>query len=487
MLPSLLSAASSTSPDRPALAHEGTTLTYAELARAVGRLASALEVAPGERVAVVAPNVPALVVGLFATWDAGAVAVPLSARLRRFELARAFADAQPVAVVSVREHGGFQLSREIGELARETGSVRRRIVVDDVGEVEVQPQVHAAAPASPSPPDLAAILYTSGTTGEPKGALVPHLLADAMSQNLAEVMGEDAGAAHALVVPASHAFGLGCLLYGIVGGAKAVMVERTSSLEPLLQAVRRHDAQLLHGSPALFGRLLRSDADARLRGGFVAGSWCPPKLLQALDERGMRVLNLYGMTEIGAAASCRHQDPPERRYRTVGRPLPGYEVRAVDGEIQVRSGYLPTGYHGRPWSSEEVADGEWFRTGDLGEVDPQGFLQIAGRAKEVVHVGGFNVFPAEVESFLLTHPAIAQAAVIGVPHAVLGEALQAFVVTAPDAALEPREVISFARRGIAGYKVPYDVRMLEELPLLASGKPDRRALRGMARREEAVR
>jgi long-chain acyl-CoA synthetase len=486
MLASLLSAASSSSPDRRALAHEDKTLTYAEVGRAADRLAIALEVAPGERVAVVAPNVPALVVGLFATWQAGAVAVPLSARLRRFELGRAFADAEPAAVVSVRAHGGFQLARETYALAHGTGRVRRCLVVDDVGEVMEQSQLDAAEPPSPSPGELAAILYTSGTTGEPKGALVPHALAEAMAHNLAEVMGEHAGAPHALVVPASHAFGLGCLLYGIAAGAKAVMVERTSSMEPLLQAVRQHEAQLLHGSPALFGRLLRTDPDTRLRGGFVAGSWCPPELLQALDGRGLQVLNLYGMTEIGAATSCRHHDPPERRYQTVGRPLPGYEVRAVAGGIQVRSRYLPRGYHGRRWSSEELADGEWFRTGDLGEVDAEGFLHVAGRAKEVVHVGGFNVFPAEVESFLLTHPAIAQAAVIGVPHPVLGESLRAFVVTVSDAALEAPEVIGFARAGIAGYKVPYDVRVLGELPLLASGKPDRRALAKMAHREEVV-
>jgi acyl-CoA synthetase (AMP-forming)/AMP-acid ligase II len=291
------------------------------------------------------------------------------------------------------------------------------------------------------------------------------------------------------VVPASHSFGLGCLLGGIAAGATTVMVDATTSVDPLLRALRENRARVLHGTPPLFGRVLRSGADVELRTGFVAGSWCPPELLQELDERGTRILNLYGMTEIGAAVACRADDPPEIRYRTVGRPLPGYELR-VQGdapEIQVRSEYLPSGYHGRAWGPDELADGEWFRTGDLGELDDSGNIVIAGRAKEVIHVGGFNVWPAELESFLTTHPAIAQAAVIGVAHPVLGEAPQAFVVPADGATVEPREVIRFARGGVAGYKVPYTVQIVEELPVLASGKVDRRTLAAAQAESEAVR
>jgi acyl-CoA synthetase (AMP-forming)/AMP-acid ligase II len=298
-----------------------------------------------------------------------------------------------------------------------------------------------------------------------------------MGRNLHELLDEDAAAPYGLPVPASHAFGLGCLLAGLVAGATAILVEVTTSVRPLLERLLVHGARVLHGSPSLLGRVHGSGAELRVRSGFVAGSWCPPDLLRALDERGVRILNLYGMSEIGAAASCRRGDPPQTRFRTVGRPLPGYELRVSEGEIQVRSPYLPAGYRGRQWSSDELSEDGWFRTGDLGELDAAGNLVIAGRAKEVVHVGGFNVFPAEVESFLLTNPAIAQAAVLGAPHPKLGEALQAFVTIAPGSSLEPRDVIEFARGGVAGYKVPYAVRVIDELPLLPSGKPDRRALR----------
>lgn len=473
---SLLSDGSRERPDRPALLHDEVTLTYRELTAAVDRLAAAVPVQPGERVVVVAPNAPALVVAMFAAWRVGAVAVPLSARLRRFELERAVSDAQPAAAVSIVEHGGFPFAEELGAIAERSDTLGTCLVVDDAGALLDDRRWSQRDRAPAIEPEIAAILYTSGTTGEPKGALVSHALATAMAANLAEVLGGEVAGAYGLPVPASHAYGLGCLLGGLAAGGAAVLAEVTTSLDPLLGALQRHAATVLHGTPALFGRLLRTRPELTVRLGFTAGSWCPPDLLEALDRQGVQVLNLYGMTELGAACSCRREDAAPTRYHTVGRPLPGYELRLAGAEIQVRCPYLPPGYHGRAWGADERTGDGWFRTGDLGELDPAGNLTISGRAKEVVHVGGFNVFPAEVESFLLTHPAIAQAAVLGVPHRALGEALQAFVVPAPGAKLEPREVVGFARAGIAGYKVPYAVRVVDELPLLASGKPDRRAL-----------
>jgi len=494
----LLSDAARESPQRVALTHGENAFTFAQLSAAGERLSPALAVGPGEPVAVVAPNVPALAVALFAVWRAGAVAVPLSARLRRFELERAFADARPAAAVTVAAHAGFDLGAQVRALAAQTPSVRTCLLVDDLGGVLDALSAAAAEPAPALAHELAAIMYTSGTTGEPKGALVPHALAEATARNLAELLGDDADAPYGLIVPASHVFGLGCLLCGVVGGASAVLVDATASLEPLARALGEHRARVLHGTPALWAMALRAGAEWPIRTGFTAGSSCPPDVLRALEERGVALLNVYGMSEIGAASACRAEDPAQVRHTTVGRALAGYELRIAapagpqapgaqdageqvsedaPGEIQVRSGHLPRGYLGVPWGPEELTGDGWFRTGDLGTLDAAGNLTIAGRAKEVVHVGGFNVFPAEVESFLLTHPAIAQAAVIGVPHRALGEALEAFVVAAPGAAIEPRELIRYAREGIAGYKVPYAVTVLDELPLLSSGKPDRRALR----------
>ncbi len=503
----LLEAAVSQSPHRPALAYGEAELTYRQLHEAADRLAVRLGERAGERVAVIAANVPALVVALFGAWRAGATVVPLSARLRSFELRRVFADAQPSAAISLATHGGFSLRQELDALGERIGTLASGIVVDELGEAREELTWPARESAEPLDPEVAAIMYTSGTTGEPKGALMSHALGVAEGQQLAELLGEDGQEACVLVVPGSHAFGLSCLLCCLAAGGEAVLVDSTTSMQPLVQAVQRHGARVLHGSPALFARVLKTTTELPVKSGFTAGSSCPPKVLEELDQREARVLNMYGMTEIGAASSCRPDDLSEVRYHTVGRPLPDYEFRVVPpsaeagegdlmgtptggvgggarsgddeaalGAIEVRGPYVTAGYHGRPREQDEAFDGEWFRTGDLGGIDAAGNLTIAGRAKEVVQVGGFNVFPAEVESFLLTHPGIGQASVIGVPHAAMGETLHAFVVPSPEATLAGRDVVSFARAGIAGYKVPYGVSVLPELPLLASGKPDRREL-----------
>ncbi len=515
----LLEEAVSQSPQRPAVAYGDTELTYRELHEAVDRLAARLGERAGERVAVIAPNVPALVVALFGAWRAGATVVPLSARLRSFELRRVFADAQPSAAISLAAHGGFSLARELEALGEQIGTLSSGIVVDELGETREELRWPATESVEPLPGDVAAIMYTSGTTGEPKGALMSHALGVAEGRHLAELLGDHAQGACAVVAPASHAFGLACLLCCVAAGGEAVLIDSTTSLQPLMRAVHRHQVHVLHGSPALFARVLKTTDELAVKSGFTAGSSCPPTVLEELDRREARVLNMYGMTEIGAASSCHPEDPPEVRHHTVGRPLPGYEFRVVSpserrgtsgereapregdglgegddalGEIEVRGAHVTAGYHGRPQEQDEAFDGEWFRTGDLGGIDAAGNLTIAGRAKEVVQVGGFNVFPAEVESFLVTHPGIGQASVIGVPHVAMGETLHAFVVPSAkaglggrDAELMGRDVVSFARAGIAGYKVPYGVSVVPELPLLASGKPDRRELARSLRAHEA--
>jgi acyl-CoA synthetase (AMP-forming)/AMP-acid ligase II len=293
----------------------------------------------------------------------------------------------------------------------------------------------------------------------------------------------------ALIVPASHAFGLGCLLAALAAGSGCALVKAGFSLGPLRDAIQASGAAVLHGSPALFSRLLATEPDAiaPIRTGFVAGAHCPPVVLERLDESGARILNVFGMTEMGAACACSLEDPPEVRHETVGRPLPGFELRVAEregpdepGELQVRGPHVTPGYLGRPDETAAAFDGEWFRTGDLGTIDRAGNVRIVGRAKEVVHVAGFNVFPAEVEAFLLTHPAVLQAVVVGVPHERMGEVLAAYVIPRPGSELEPGELLRFARPRIAGYKLPYAITVVEELPLLASGKPDRVALAASA-------
>jgi acyl-CoA synthetase (AMP-forming)/AMP-acid ligase II len=237
---------------------------------------------------------------------------------------------------------------------------------------------------------------------------------------------------------------------------------------------------VLHGSPALFVSLVkaRPEAFGRIRSGLVAGALSPPELLERLDELGPRILDCYGLTETGAVTCCALDDPPALRVTTCGRAVPSYELRVTDGELEVRGPHLTPGYYRRPEETAKAFREDWFRTGDLAEIENAGYLRIVGRAKEIVHVGGFNVVPAEVEAVLLSHPDVRNAAVIGVPDERMGEALRAFVSVGDDAGVTPADLIAYARSRIAGYKVPYAIELLPELPLLPSGKPDRRKLAG---------
>jgi acyl-CoA synthetase (AMP-forming)/AMP-acid ligase II len=464
--------------DRPALSAGDRVLTYAELREISARMEE--EFAPagdlrGQRVALISPNAPELVAGMCATWRLGAVAVPLSARLRERELELMLADAEPMVVWSVAAHGGYSFADVLPGLL--PSSVR---VLHITG---VRPLVRAHVAPGMSEPDaldeeeIAAILYTSGTTGIPKGVLVKHIRELEGARFLAEALNLEADDRCGLIVPISHAFGLTLLHATVAAGAEAVLVDSSFSPAPLLRALEARDATVLHGSPTLFRTLLKARPDGLpgIRTGLVAGAPCPTDLLEALDERGTRILNCYGLSETGAVTCVQPDDPPAERHETVGRPSPAYEARVTDGELEVRGEHLTPGYYRRPEETAAAFHDGWFRTGDLAEID-DGYVRIVGRAKEIVHVGGFNVVPAEVEAALLAHPDVANAAVVGIPDERMGEALAAYVSPQPGAELSATDLIAFTRSRIAGYKVPYAIEILPELPLLPSGKPDRKAL-----------
>jgi acyl-CoA synthetase (AMP-forming)/AMP-acid ligase II len=465
----------------PALTYAGRTVTFAELDGAVDRLSGELRAAAGgteltgRRVAIVAPNVPALVTALLASWRLGAVAVPLNARLREHELSQILADAEPALVVSTEEHLGFRFTELLPRLLRELATVRACLFVEGGGGVVRTLVGPAAREAAPLDGEAAAILYTSGTTGEPKGAIVTQARELATAPELAAIAGLGSDDRVAFVVPASHAFGFTCLLAALDAGAETVLVDSTTTVGPLLDALAAPGTSIVHGSPGLFSTVLKARPEAlrAVRGGFVAGAPSPPSLLDRLGEAG--IVNLYGLTETGAVACCRRDDPPERRRTTVGRPLPGVEVRAHGGELEVRGVGLGPGYFRRDDETSAAFHDGWFRTRDLAELD-DGYVRVHGREQEVVHIGGFNVFPAEVEAALLTHPGVLQAAVVGVEDERQGEVLRAFVVPRPGEELHTSALLRFARGQIAGYKLPYAIDVVSELPLLPSGKPDRTAL-----------
>jgi acyl-CoA synthetase (AMP-forming)/AMP-acid ligase II len=462
--------------DRPALSAGERVLTYGELRELSARIEAELGAAGdlrGQRVAFISPNAPELVAGLFAAWRLGAVAVPLSARLRERELELMLADAEPLVVLSVPAHGGYSFE---DVLPRIIPPATKLLASFETSAWHV-PGTGVSRPDALDGDEFAAILYTSGTTGIPKGVLVKHVREVLGARFLAETLRLSADDRCGLVVPISHAFGLTLMHAAIAARAEGILVDSTFSPAPLLNALASRRATVLHGSPTLFRTLLKARPDGLpgIRTGLVAGAPCPSDLLEALDERGTRILNCYGLSETGAVTCVQLDDPPEARYTTVGAVAPAYEARITDGELEVSGTWLTPGYYRRPEETAEAFRDGWFRTGDLAEIE-DGYVKIVGRAKEIVHVGGFNVVPAEVEATLLAHPDVGNAAVLGVEDERMGEALRAFVSPRPGRELDARELIAFARARIAGYKVPYAIEILPELPLLPSGKPDRKAL-----------
>lgn len=470
-------------PGRPALAWEGERLTYAELNRKVDRIAACLSsrVSPGQRVGVLAPNAPALVAALFAVWRRGAVPVTLNVRWREFELRQILADAQIVELLAVESHGGYSFVKLLATLAESLPTLGRCVFLDPCGEIRQEVAAGPARETEPLDPGIGVLHYTSGTTGRPKGVMVPDAAPRRAAAALGEVLESNEEDVCLLVIPASHAFGFLTLVTALAAGNLLVLVDSTFSPAGLLEALHRHRPTLLHGAPSLFTSLARSSAEGfpSLRTGLVGGTACAPQLIADLDRLGFRVLNSYGMTEIGAATSCRLDDPAEVRHSSVGRPLPGYEFRIAggeEGEVQVRGPCVTSGYFRQPALSQAALADGWFRTGDFGWIDRLGCVHLSGRGSDVIHVAGLKVFPAEVEACLLTHPDIVEAVLVGLPHETMGETPAAWLVPRHGSKVQARDVLQFMRRRIAGYKLPYLIRFAPDLPRLASGKPDRLAL-----------
>jgi acyl-CoA synthetase (AMP-forming)/AMP-acid ligase II len=492
---SLLARTARRHPDRPALVADGEPLAYRGLEQAAERLTHRiLEHAGtgatgadlrGARIAIIAPNDPALVVALFAAWWLGAVAVPLNARLREHEVRTILEDAEPAVVLSVPAHLGFSFPDLLTRLLPGLPTVRSVLLLDRLGEVEGE--LPAAGGREPRRLDrrIAAVLYTSGTTGNPRGALVSHAREVRAASHLASTLSLTPGDTTVLVVSIAHAFGLTCMLASVAAAGCSLLVQSTFTSRPLLEGIRRGGARVVHGPPMLFASLVEAQPEglAGIRG-FISGAASSPDLLERLDAAGAGILNLYGLTETGAVSCCRPDDPATVRHTTAGRLLPGFEMRLDEaatsepglGELELRGPAVVPRYFGRSAGADHPfgPDG-WFRTGDLATIE-DGRVRIAGRVKELVNVGGFNVFPAEVEAVLLTHADVAGVAVVGVPDERVGEALRAFVVPRRGSELTASRLLGFARERLAGYKLPYSIRLVDALPLLPSGKIDRRSL-----------
>lgn len=512
-LPRMLRDQAARHPFSTVIVDGGTRMTMAELRAAAAVTARgliALGVRPGDRVALWGVNDPGWAVHAFAVWDAGAVLVPLSPRYKGIEAAALIGKTGARILITGDGPDGTPLARLLPPLPglrhlvvpdREQREVSEARALTGVAELrgrgaEVEERVGEERALGVRPDDLCEIMSTSGTTGTPKGVMLDHAQVLRGYWDWSEIVTLNEHDRYPVIAPFSHGFGLNAGLVACVLRRAAMMPIRVFGPDALMSLISTGRASVLAGPPTLFHRLLdeldRGEWDvSSLRVAICGAAAVPPTLITRLVERvGLeRMINAYGLMEGTVVSMTRAGDPVEVIAATTGRPVPGIEVRIVDdcglevaagerGEILQRGYGVMRGYWDDPERTAEAVDQDgWLRTGDIGILDKSGNLAIVDRKKELYIVNGFNVSPAEVESLLLLEGSLAQAAVVGVPDPVSGEAGVAYVVPRPGVTAEPEALRAWARANMSGYKVPKRMIVVDALPTNVNGKIDKRALR----------
>jgi long-chain acyl-CoA synthetase len=474
-------------PDAVALLYDGRSITYSELNGRVADVAAVLAgrgVQPGDRVALVLPNAPSFVAAYLGVLWLGAIVVPLNILLRPGEIEERLQVAQPSIVVADDERAAALAST---------------IAARGLDSVLLEPDAPAAAddagvgdPVARSSSDPAAILFTSGTSGVPKGAVLTHGGIETAARNAAAALSFGPGDVVYGAAPFSHVLGqsTGLVATFACGGAVAV-VSRFEPSEAVVAMVETGTTVFL-GVPTMFIALCQAAGGAgdlpRLRIAHVGGAPMPDEVTREFERTfGADVYEGYGLTELSGIATS-YLPGQSRRAGSVGLPLGDTELRIVSlegdvlsagevGEVQFRGPTLISGYWQSATSSASAfTPGDWLATGDLGYVDDDGYLFLVDRLKEMIIRGGYNVYPREVEEALYRHPAVREAAVIGMPHPTLGEEVVALVVPNDGAAADPEEIRSWAREQVAAYKYPRHVVLVAELPKGPTGKILKRAI-----------
>ncbi len=520
-IPAMLASAGERFADRVAVRDGDTTLSYAELREAADGFAAALvasQVSPGDRVAIWAFNSAEWVIAVLGIFAAGAVLVPVNTRFKGPEAADMLSRSGARALVTVTDFLGNDYPAMLQSSDVELPSLGTVVVASGGASgsaIGWRDFLERATPDSRAevrhrsealgPDDPCDILFTSGTTGVPKGVVMTHSRTLTVATDWVEMAGLAAGDTYLMVNPYFHMFGLKSGILSCVASGATMLPEPVFDVDRVLSRVEAERVSVLPGAPTLYQSILdhpgRESRDlSSLRVAVTGAADIPVALIRRIfDELPFsKVVTGYGLTEGGTACSTREGDDAEAIATTVGLPRPGFEVRIVGegdrdlatgepGEVLIRGGSVMKGYLDDPAETAKVLSPEgWLRTGDLGVLDEAGRLRIVGRVKDMFIVGGFNAYPAEIENALMRHPAVRQAAVIGVPDHRLGEVGMAFVVVSGE--ISPDELIGWSRDQMANYKVPRVVQLVEELPLNATGKVMKDVLRewAEARRADGV-
>jgi len=510
-IPGVLIADAKAHPDKIAIENEdGSRVTSAELLSQCRRAAAAFiayGIKPGERIAIWAQNNTPWIVATIGVQMMGGVMVPLNTRLKGREAAYILDRSTSRLLFTVRD---FLKTDYPALLADESlPKLERTVILEGSGSPEeswenfltlgdsVAAETVDAAYAKLKDDDVSDILFTSGTTGKPKGALSTHYQTVRTSRAWVNSVGLRDSDRYLIVNPFFHSFGyksgwLACLI-----AEATILPQAVFEAEAVLNRIAHDKVSVLPGAPTLYQSMLVSPALkntdlSSLRMAVTGAAVVPRQLVERMhSELGFKiVLTGYGLTESsGTVSICDAGDSIERVSQTSGKAIPGLELRSVDpqgkdvppgeaGEILVRGFNIVKAYLDDPKATAEAIDKDgWFRTGDIGIIDADGYIRITDRAKDMFIVGGFNCYPAETEGLLLEHPDIAQVAVVGVPDERMGEVAKAFVILRPGASLTEAELIAWARKMMANYKVPRYVDFVDTLPTTASGKVQRFELR----------
>jgi HIP---CoA ligase len=509
-VPAALDAAAASFPDREAVVDGDRRMTYGELragARRWARAFVAAGVEPGERVAIWAPNSADWIVASFGVYAAGAVLVPLNTRYRGEEAGHILRTSAATTLLTVTDFLGNSFVAELDGIAG-LDVMQRTVVIsgdvpdgataaadflaagDDIAEAAVDERVAALTDGSTSD-----IIFTSGTTGAPKGAMLGHGASVRTYESWTELVGLRPGDRYLCVYPFFHTAGLKSGVLACVVQGATIYPLPMFDVPTVMRVVERERITMLPGPPTVFQTILNHpDLESfdlsSVRSSVTGAAVVPVEVVRQMREvlHIETVVTGYGMTETtGTISMCRHDDPPEVIANTVGKPLPGVDVRIVDddgrdvpagepGELIVRGFNVMQGYFADPEATAAAIRDGWLATGDIGFVDGDGNIHITDRKKDMFIVGGFNAYPAEIEACLLGHPDVAQVAVVGVPDARMGEVGVAFVVPRGDATPEPEAILAWAHERLAKFKLRA-VRIVDELPVTPSGKVQKFVLR----------
>ncbi len=482
------------------------TWTYAETDRLAAALAVGLidlGLRPGDRLAIILPNVPAYVITIFAAAKANLILVPINIRRNKAEVQTRLIKTGAVALITDRSAvgpGNIDHLTLAHELQINLPELKHIISLngDSADAVSWQKLLTSSGTVSSStkPTDPAAIVHTLGNTGEPRGAVLTH---GGLMHNAATIASNLACTPDDVflgAVPFSNSFGLApTILACAIAGAQLALLPAYHPGEAL-KLIEHAQVTIHHGVPTMFALELnhpnfRSEACASLRTGVMSGAHCPPDLATRVREQmHCNLIIAYGLTEASPAVTMTHlDDGPITATQTVGRPLEGVAVKVIgpdgstlangsEGELCVRGYNVMQGYWNDPKLTAQAIDAEgWLHTGDLAAIDPDGPVRIVGRKGEVINRGGFKIYPGTIEMVLRSYPGVKEAAVVGIPDVIFGELPIACVVRAPGADFRADQLLSFASQNLTDYAVPDRVVFFEALPRRGSGPVQKDILR----------